>query len=62
MSNYKMTGLFYVLISPIIHYLIYEVKGNNEYYYYFNLGFRKIGLWCSTIILGVVNLLIFSLL
>ena len=57
-----MTGLYYLFISPLIHYFIYEIRDNNEYYYYFNIGFGKITLWSSTIILGIITFLIFSIL
>lgn len=60
--NYKMIGLYYIFTSPLIHYFIYENSNNKRYYYYFNLGFGKIILWSSTIILGIINFFIFSLL
>lgn len=46
-------GLIYIIMGPLWHYLIYEVRYKQEYYFYFNLGYTRFGLWVSTSILTV---------
>lgn len=54
-------GFSFLFISLFIHYFSYEIKNKENYYYYFNLGFSKIFLWFSTLIIGLFNCLILTL-
>jgi len=55
-----LTGIFffrsaafsYVLVSIVFHYLIYEVRYIDEYYFYYNLGLSRLTLWISTVLLS----------
>ena len=55
-------GFSYLIIAPIIHYHVYELKNKNEYYYYYNLGLGHLQLWSSTLLIAFINLLILALL
>ncbi len=46
-------GLSFLLISPVLHYFIYELRFKSEYYFYANLGFSRPFLWAGTIVLGL---------
>ena len=48
------TGLIFLIMGPLWHYLIYEVRYKQEYYFYYNLGFTRSSLWVSTLILSVI--------
>ncbi|HET6539906.1 MAG TPA: hypothetical protein VFG46_05425 [Chryseolinea sp.] len=48
------TGFGYILAGPLTQYFIYELRNENEYYFYFNMGFNKIMLYGSTVILNVI--------
>ena len=48
------TGFGYILAGPLTHYFIYELRNENEYYFYFNMGFNKIMLYSSTVILNLI--------
>lgn len=48
------TGFGYFLAGPLTHYFIYELRNENEYYFYFNLGLNKIILYASTVILNLI--------
>jgi hypothetical protein len=48
------TGYGYILAGPLTHYFIYEVRNENEYYFYFNLGLNKIMLYGSTVMLNLI--------
>jgi hypothetical protein len=41
-------GFGYILAGPLTHYFIYDVRDNNEYYFYYNAGLNKITLYSST--------------
>ncbi len=49
---HKAAGLSYVFILPLFHYIVYESRNQNEYYFYYNIGLNKTALWISTIIIG----------
>lgn len=42
-------GLCFVLIFPLMHYFIYELRLKNEYPFYANFGFSRIFLWTFTL-------------
>ena len=48
------TGFGYFLAGPLTHYFIYELRNENEYFFYFNLGLNKISLYASTAILNLI--------
>jgi len=48
------TGFGYILAGPLTHYFIYELRNENEYYFYFNMGLNKIILYGSTVILNLI--------
>ena len=48
------TGFGYFLAGPLTHYFIYELRNENEYYFYFNLGLNKIVLYTSTVTLNLI--------
>ncbi|HEX6222765.1 MAG TPA: hypothetical protein VFZ52_00045 [Chryseolinea sp.] len=48
------TGFGYFLAGPITHYFIYELRNENEYYFYFNKGLSKTILYCSTCTLNIL--------
>ncbi|MGB5404600.1 hypothetical protein [Robiginitalea sp.] len=47
-------GLIFLMMGPLWHYYIYEVRYKQEYYFYFNLGFTRLSLWVSTLILVAI--------
>ncbi len=52
--NIENFGLSFLLISPVLHYFIYELRFKNEYYFYANLGFSRSFLWGFTISVCVI--------
>jgi len=51
-------GVFFFPIALLNHAFFYEIKNRSQYYYYYNLGLSHGVLWLSTVVIGVVNLLI----
>ncbi len=47
-------GLSFLLILPVLHYFIYEVRLKSEYYFYANSGFSRMFLWTGTIVSGII--------
>ena len=43
-------GIAYLFFACLFHYFIYEIRHNNEYYFYYNLGLSKLNLWIFTIV------------
>lgn len=64
-NSFWAVGLIFLIMGPLWHYLIYEMRYKQEYYFYFNLGFTRLSLWVSTLILSMgvflIILLIMSL-
>ncbi len=58
----KTVGISYILMSLFFHYLIYEVRYPNEYYFYYNMGLSKYFLWgisfALSLIIGLVLIII----
>ena len=48
------TGYGYMFAGPVIHYLIYNTMHPYEYYFYYNAGLSKPGLYMSTIFMNVI--------
>ncbi len=52
--SFKWFGIAYMLVTPMFHYYIYEIRNPNEYYFYYNMGINKLVLWMSTLILSLL--------
>lgn len=50
--NYKGFGLSFLLIFPLMHFFIYELRMKNEYIFYANFGLSKLFLWTLTLSFG----------
>jgi len=46
--------LAYLFFAPFFHYFIYEVRNNNEYYFYANFGLSRIFLWKITLSISII--------
>jgi len=53
-KSFWAAGLLFLIMGPLWHYIIYEVRYTQGYYFYFNLGFTCLILWVSTLTLSVV--------
>lgn len=53
-KSFWAAGVVFLVMGPLWHYVIYEVRYKQEYYLYFNLGFTRLGLWVSTLLLSVI--------
>lgn len=51
-------GLCFLLILPLLHYLVYELRLKNEYAFYAHFGFSRTFLWMLTVILSIITNLI----
>jgi hypothetical protein len=58
----KFMGASYIFSAPLFHYFICEVRDDNEYYFYYNLGLSKLILWMISMGLSLVIGLIFLVL
>ncbi|MNK04923.1 hypothetical protein D3C87_227960 [compost metagenome] len=59
---YVGIGISFIFLTPVFHYLIYEIRNPNEYYFYHNLGLNKLVLWTNTLIISLIVGLLFILL
>ncbi len=50
----KPIGVSYIFIGLLFHYIIYEIRNPNEYYFYFNIGLSKNLLWICTLIINLI--------
>lgn len=51
-------GFCFLIIFPVFHFLIYELRFRNEYVFFANFGFSKSFLWITTVSIGfVINLI-----
>ncbi len=58
----KGTGISFIFLTPAFHYLTYDIKNPNEYYFYYNVGLSKLTLWLVTPLTSIAIGLIFYLL
>lgn len=58
----KTIGVSYIFLGLLFHYFIYEVRNNNEYYFYYNMGLSRLSLWIITLFLSLIIGLTFILL
>ncbi|MFL9833497.1 hypothetical protein [Chryseobacterium terrae] len=47
--GFKNFSFGFLLIFPLMHYFIYELRLKNEYLFYANFGFSRRSLWGITI-------------
>lgn len=47
-------GLCFLLFLPCLHFLIYELRFRDEYYFYANFGFSRLFLWIFTCSLSIL--------
>ncbi|WP_069658569.1 hypothetical protein [Arcticibacter eurypsychrophilus] len=61
-SNFLIgIGISYIFLTPTFHYLTYELKNPNEYYFYYNIGLSKFILWTNTLVISTMIGLLFML-
>ena len=60
--SFKGVGFTFIVFATLFHYIIYEIRYPNEYYFYFNFGLSKASLWLSTLLMGAIICLIMNLL
>jgi len=61
-NSLASVGIAYMLITPIFHYLTYEIRNKNEYYFYFNQGLSKDVLWGLTFLFSfLIGLILITL-
>ena len=46
-------GISFIFVFPMFHYLSYEIRYPNEYFFYYNLGLSRSTLWAATTFLGL---------
>jgi hypothetical protein len=51
----------FLIIAPLIHYFVYDVKNKQDYYFYYNLGLSSTVLWCTTIGIGIINFIVITI-
>lgn len=47
-------GFCFLLFLPAFHFLIYELRLKDEYYFYANFGFSRLFLWILTAALSLI--------
>jgi len=47
-------GLCFLLIFPLLHFFIYDVRLKGEYFFYANFGFSKVLLWGLTVSFSLI--------
>ncbi|WP_263000853.1 hypothetical protein [Chryseobacterium edaphi] len=52
--SFESFGLCFVLLLPLMHYFIYELRFKNEYFFYANFGFSRVFLWIFTFAFGLI--------
>ncbi len=61
LSFLKGFSVAYLFSSLLFHYVIYELRKPEEYYFYYNIGLGRFVLWGSTLTIGIILNLIFIL-
>lgn len=59
--SFKWFGISFLIVTPLFHYYIYEIRNPNEYYFYYNMGISKLFLWLATLVSSSFIGLIISL-
>ncbi|KUJ52626.1 hypothetical protein [Chryseobacterium sp. JAH] len=52
--NFENFGLSFLVLLPVMHYFIYELRFKNEYIFYANFGFSRLFLWIFTLSFGLI--------
>ncbi|SHM26036.1 hypothetical protein SAMN05444267_10402 [Chryseobacterium polytrichastri] len=52
--SFKIFGLCFLLLFPLLHFFIYELRLKNQYLFYANFGFSRQFLWISTISMSLI--------
>jgi len=52
--GFENFGLCFILLLPLMHYFIYELRYKNEYQFYAHFGFSKLFLWIFTLSFGLI--------
>lgn len=60
--SFATVGFSYLFAALFFHYIIYEVRFPNEYYFYYNMGLSKLGLWIISFAFSSIIALIISVL
>jgi hypothetical protein len=47
-------GGAYLVLAPVFHFFTYEVRNENEYYFYYNMGLSKPVLWLATLLISSI--------
>ena len=47
-------GIYYIFMSIVFHFFIYEKLNPGEYYFYYNMGLSKLILWGANLFLSIV--------
>jgi hypothetical protein len=59
--TFRVIGVSYLFLSPFFHFMFYEFRKGNEYVFYHNLGFSKLGLWVSSVSVSFLIYFIFRI-
>ena len=52
--NFGNLALSYLLFSPFFHFMIYEIRSKDEYYFYGNFGLSRKFLWMMTLLISLI--------
>lgn len=52
--SWGTVGVYYILMSMVFHYFIYEIRNPNEYYFYYNMGLNRYILWGANLFLSLI--------
>lgn len=47
-------ALSYLFLAPFFHFMIYEIRNKNEYYFYANFGLSRRFLWMTTLTISLI--------
>ena len=52
--SFRNLALCYLLFSPFFHFMIYEIRSKDEYYFYGNFGLSRKFLWMMTFLVSLI--------
>lgn len=47
----KIIGVFWIFFIPVFHFVYYEMRKSETYYFYYNLGWSRLHLWIGCIVI-----------